>query len=903
MASFAQNQKTQFSPYTPQLNSGVLANALASKSEDYKAGAAKVQATVDSIAGLPVSTEREREYLSGKIKGITSDINAKVGTNFDNLNQVNTISGHIASIANDPIVQSATQSTYSIKEGNTKQKTNQDKHGGATVSNDSDWNDKLQEWHQNGKLGETFKGDYSDYFDKQKYTDDYFAKKHPDQKVRFEMAGFDRNGKPLSEAKIYQWDAVKHTWEGVKQDEVAKEMRELIETSPELAKQLTIDAKYKGKSYDASTYGTVVRDHHLDQISRNNILYNQYLVEQGKYKEGDSEYNEIHNKLDDLITDSNTRVNYLKTGLKEDMFKYQIDPEFKDKFDLDLYKDKWVNSQADLYSWGKNNKELIGDSPRKAWYEHEKMLQENRKDTNTEKAEAFKETLETAKIKETKRLDDAKIAKLTGGLTKKDGTPLSLADIKIDANSIPQSPLEQTEKKLVDTDNDLEHTKYKYMHDVLGEKANDMLVKDANGYYVPTPDSKTVVDKFYDDLREAYENGGKDKEGKQIIDESDKDHFDAIAEKLVDRDLTNQNIQRANKAWDKEVKTNPEIKRIEDKLNSFKPLSLGNGEFLTSDDIRKFAKLRPEVEKMKLSTTHPEEQDQKALELYQQHGLSETKVNTFIFNNPVSDITSALEKLPTTKEKFLDKQVSGGVDEGIIYNNQQSVGMFTKDPKVNNQIKRNIIQIANARTEAGDKTYSILAENPNNFQLAYTQDPDTKKYSILVQDPTGKALPSIPLTDNEANNLNLEDIVTVDPTLQRISNNWNAGKNTGDPAKGGMNFKTSFHDDIVVKDPNINEGNPTKIRHGVEYKSTGWYVVLFGKDMKTGKETRVMQLKGQPTWEDAKTKLNNLLSKYQGKDEEVLQLDTKSQRYSVDPNSDKSTAQTAMEDNQDEDNN
>lgn len=887
MASYTSRPK-QFSNYVPQVDTEEYSKLLAQKDQEYKQGVQKVENVKSSIAQLPVANEAGRQYIQGISDKITSELNDNVGTDWSNQSLVANVTNHANTMSNDPTVNTIVSNAAHIRGQFSNMETDSKTSKGSNIANKSIFMDDYNKFANSTDPNESFGSKYSQYFDKQKYTDDYFAKKHPNQEVRYEQAGFTADGKPLSEAKIYQWDAVKHTWEGLRHDEIAKEMGELLETSPELSNQLSIDAKYKGKSYNALTYGSAVRDHQLTQVERNEKLYNSYIQDLSKYKQGDDEYIKIQSKLDDLTTDTKKRMEYLSSGLREDMYKYQLDEDFRNNANFGLYKDKWVAAQADLYSWGKKNTELIGDSPRKAWYEHQKLLQENRKDTDAEKKENFHEKMEDLKFKELKRLDNAKIAKLTGAVGGKDNsTPLSLADLKIDPNQIPLSILEKTEQKLVGIDSDLEHTKYKYMHDVLGDKSNSMFEKDSNGNYIPTRDSKAIVDQYYNDLRFAYENGGKNKDGQQIIDEADKDHFNGIAEKLVDRDLTYQNLKRADNKWDLESKNNPLIRETETRLNSLRPIQIGNGEILTSDDIRKYAELKGKADEISNNAAIDQATASKnESDFWKAHGITHEQINAIYANNQLSKLADNLTQYPIKKSEFLNKEISGGLDAGIIYNNQQSVGLFGKDPKQNNVIKRNIMQIAASR---GVK-YDILAENPDKFTISYTQDPETKKYSVLVEDQSSKKqLDPIPLTDNEVNNLKLQDIVTPDPELQRISNNWTAGKNTGDPSQGGMNFKTSFHDDIIVKDDNINGGNPTKIRHGVEYKSTGWYVVLFGKDIKTGKESRILQLPGQPTWEDAKSKLRSLINRYQGKDEETLQMDSKNQRYSTDPALEEST--------------
>lgn len=878
MASFSQQRPRQFNNYIPEVDSQVYAQALAKKDTEYQLGVQKVESYRNNIAGIPVAFEHERKYLQGVTNDLTTQINQMVGADWSDQKLVNQIGNHASTIYNDENIQTAISNASVVREQQNRMKEDEKRSKGSNIANRYVYLEQLNNFSKNGKVGESFSGGYNTYFDKQKYIDDLFSKKHPNQEVRFEFAGFDEHGNPRSEQKLYEWDAIKHTWKGLKSDELAREMQELISTSPELETQLAIDAKYKYKDYNAVNYGQDIKEYQLSAVDRDTKLYADYITELSKYKQGEPEYLQINAKLEELQADAKKRLNYIANGLEEDMYKYHTDPNFRDSQNNRLYKDKWLTAQANFYSYGENNTELIGDSPRKAWYEKQKLAIENRKLANDEKQKSFENYMAKLKYEDSHRLTDAKIQKLTGtGEATIEGMN-SLADMGIDMKTqTKMSPSEKTKIDLIDLDNDINNQKYKYMYDVLGKYSNDMFIKDANGNYVPANNNaKNVIDRYYNDLRKAYDNGGQDDEGRTLINQSDRDFFSTIAEKEVDKDLTIQSLKRGEELWKKEITNNPKLVALESKVESFAPIKINDKEVITKDDIRKFARLEKQAEEFAIKNQSPEvgisKEDARA-EFYKRNGISEAKIRTFYNNKNVSTLVDELAALPKSKTEFLDKHVLGGADEGIIYTNQQSKGLFGKDPKVNNVLKRNIIQIA---ARMGDK-YKVLASDPNKFQLAYTQDPVSKKFSILVQDPTKDAedqLDPIPLTNNEVANLRLEDITTPHPVLSRISKNWDAGKNTGNPKDGGMTFRNSLPTGVVTQDININKGNPTEIKYGVEYKSTGFYVSLYGKDLVTGKENLIKQLPKQKDWGTAEQKLNQLLKRNQP---------TQSTGYIIDP--------------------
>ncbi len=266
-----------------------------------------------------------------------------------------------------------------------------------------------------------------------------------------------------------------------------------------------------------------------------------------------------------------------------------------------------------------------------------------------------------------------------------------------------------------------------------------------------------------------------------------------------------------------------------------------------------------------------EEQINQAKDLiYKKYGLTRKQAESISLEAP--EYLKAVKAIPKKKSDFLNDFVSGG---GILIN-KQAKGLFGPDAKTNNVVKRQVIQIAQRMGEP----YKDLAKNPNAFNLAYTQDPTTKEFYLLVQNPDpSKSAAPIPLTSNEVMNMGLSPLTSTDPELKRISANWDAGRNTGNPKDGGMTFKNGF-DIGVVEDPNINGGQPTYLKYHVENKSTGYYITLFGKDQKTGEEFRVKQLPGQKDWGSAKQR----------------NKDQVSQNYSIDPTIENNTNRNMIDD-------
>ena len=336
MASFAATQKTQFSPFIPTIDSQTMAGALAHKDQEYQAGLAKVQAITDNVSAIPVATPWEKEYISGKIKGMVSEINQKVGTDYSDARSVNQIGGHISSLVNDPYVQTATQNAYAMKAENQKAKDNTDKTDGANSYNLNYFNKQNQNFMQHGKLGDTYKVSYDNYHDLDGGIKEYLSALHPFKEVKQDVSGA---------ATADKWSKGTFTVKGIDPSIVEKEIKVYIDTTPGAKKQIEINADSTYENYTPFDY--VKRNQELNQTRYNQIGQdlNKKVLLNAKIVDSNLK-NELNNTILGLIKEQYEIQNH----------DYSIDfynfVKKGDEIKKDLYEKEFTIGQIGKYSYG-----------------------------------------------------------------------------------------------------------------------------------------------------------------------------------------------------------------------------------------------------------------------------------------------------------------------------------------------------------------------------------------------------------------------------------------------------------------------------------------------------------------------------------------------------------------------
>jgi hypothetical protein len=238
MASYTDNIP-KFNPYVKQLPIEAMVKVGTYKQQKYEEGIQKIQTSIDNIAGLDVANDADKAYLQSKLNQLGNDLTTVAAGDFSNFQLVNSTTGMVSQIARDPNVQNAVSSSAFLK----KQQAEMEKaisEGKSSQSNIYDFNQQASEYLNNDKVGQSFRGRYTQYTDVKKKALDTIKALNPDL-LKYDIPFVDENGR-VDQNKIA--DAMKrYKIEGVSPEKIAQALHATM--TPDDLNQLRIDAKYE----------------------------------------------------------------------------------------------------------------------------------------------------------------------------------------------------------------------------------------------------------------------------------------------------------------------------------------------------------------------------------------------------------------------------------------------------------------------------------------------------------------------------------------------------------------------------------------------------------------------------------------------------------------------------------
>ncbi len=268
MASFIEQRPIQFSPYVSQLPDNYV-QLLAVKQGQHDEGVQKVESYIQSLSGLDVVRDVDKQYLNNKIQSLTSEINKTAGsTDWSNKNIVNQTGAMAAKIYNDPKIQNAVAGTFQYKKLLTDVGEAKKSGKGYSVQNEWDALSSVQEWLANPEAGKAYSGKtYTPYVDVNEKVRTYFKDKKPNWIVTSDpMSPYkDANG------NIVAYTMVNNKKEYIDPAEVERELAAILQ--PEDYNQLGINGRYSGRIYSDPTLFTKELDR--QQSFTNKTIQNQ----------------------------------------------------------------------------------------------------------------------------------------------------------------------------------------------------------------------------------------------------------------------------------------------------------------------------------------------------------------------------------------------------------------------------------------------------------------------------------------------------------------------------------------------------------------------------------------------------------------------------------------------------
>jgi len=356
MASYTDNIP-KFNPYVKQLPIEAMVKVGTYKQQKYEEGIQKIQTSIDNVAGLDVANDADKAYLQSKLNQLGNDLTTVAAGDFSNFQLVNSTTGMVSQIARDPNVQNAVSSSAFLK----KQQAEMEKaisEGKSSQSNIYDFNQQASEYLNNDKVGQSFRGRYTQYTDVKKKALDTIKALNPDL-LKYDISFVDENGR-VDQNKIA--DAMKrYKIEGVSPEKIAQALHATM--TPDDLNQLRIDAKYEFRGVGPEQLAQKAKQDY--DVRRNEAVSELDRLQIEKSINTDpSKQDEIDDKIEQYkdLLGGDGKVGKLDENFYNNVKNARTNP---DEVKYNIYKDGFISEYSNAFKYKKQEEELVA-SPLRA---------------------------------------------------------------------------------------------------------------------------------------------------------------------------------------------------------------------------------------------------------------------------------------------------------------------------------------------------------------------------------------------------------------------------------------------------------------------------------------------------------------------------------------------------------
>lgn len=232
MSSFTDVAQT-FTPYVETTPVQAMVAVGMQKEQDFKQGIAKVQAYVDTIAGLDIAKEEGKQYVSSKLNEVKEGIAKNLSGDFSDSRITNQIGGAAVHIYKDPIVQNAVISTGNYRKGIADIEAAR-KAGKSNIANETVFIDSANEWLSDKNVSTSFKDSFVPYTDKIDIFLKYWKETNPTENPDEDMTRINSKGEREINPVIFKG----------KTAEQVQAVWNLVKGDANVQQQLQIDGKF-----------------------------------------------------------------------------------------------------------------------------------------------------------------------------------------------------------------------------------------------------------------------------------------------------------------------------------------------------------------------------------------------------------------------------------------------------------------------------------------------------------------------------------------------------------------------------------------------------------------------------------------------------------------------------------
>lgn len=565
MATFTDNQPVQFNKVKPLVDPEMYAGALAKKDSEYKEGVKKVQSYIDSVAGLPIMREQDKQYLQGLVNGISTRVNdmASGGTDWSDSKIVTSIQGHAATIYNDEKVQDAIASTAKVKSAMANAKASKEKGKDWSQANQSYLENEISQWYANPIVGKSFNSDYIPYTDVQKYALELYRNARPDLDIVEQP-----NGGYLA------YDKVQKSYKRLDPSEVKQQLSSLIGNESKFSTQMTVNAWYKYNSYSPEDISNEVK-----RTYESGTRMLQKAIDDANLAKANTIDEDRLKGLNDFIKENEKRIKDLEGEKGKLQSSVLNNPDLVKGM---LYKEDWLNTMSHIIGYEEESLKTMGN-PALASYQRDQDL-----------------------ATRAKKAADATAKKVPPGDTYMNvGTPMN-------QKAIGWGEFQKNRDQI---DKQIDEKKSRYLFSLYdkkgltGEFFNPVQhTYDASGvqnpvHYSMRNDKKGALNDEYAKKQAKYNSGtwyAQDDNGDPLT-ETDIRHFDEVTEMGKKKALMDQATVRANEALNAFGAADPEMVVYDKAVNSIKYNTQtvninGKPVSVTKEDLITAATLRQQLE-------------------------------------------------------------------------------------------------------------------------------------------------------------------------------------------------------------------------------------------------------------------------------------------------------------------
>jgi hypothetical protein len=291
------------------------------KQEKYDQGVEKLQSYFDNvIGGMDIANEADRQYAQSLINKVGSDMKWLVGGDFSNQQLVNSVGNMASQITKDPNVLNAVSSTALYRQGRAKIQKDIDE-GKANPANIDAFDEQAAPWLNSKKVGGKFNGQYTPFFDVDKFVKEQFDAVKPGKYTFDELYQQNDDGSYTKDARG-NYIASPVMKKMIKEGRLPKEVEGTINqimADPRVNQQLQITGRYNYKGYAPQTLIDMVYDQrdtklggYLDKLAELNLDKKLGKDVQKDIDTIQANINTINSSYDKLAQQANDNPNGLK---------------------------------------------------------------------------------------------------------------------------------------------------------------------------------------------------------------------------------------------------------------------------------------------------------------------------------------------------------------------------------------------------------------------------------------------------------------------------------------------------------------------------------------------------------------------------------------------------------------